>query len=147
MQKFITLFFSITFFALGLANVDAVVEQKKIIAKEKIKDANYAVGDYAYSQKEEYVKKTKNELTKLRLDLADMENKVNHTSGEVKAEAEKKLDKLRASVTSLHERLEIVKVTSEIKWDEVKKGFNESIDGVQNTIIESRKWLSAKIAP
>ena len=122
-------------------------EQKKVIAKEKVKEAGHAVSDYAYSEKEVFVEKTKNELIRFKKDLADMENKAKKASGNAKIEAQKKIEDAKSGIKKLTVQIETIKNATESQWNELKNKLNDSVDEVKDALAKSRKWLSEKIAP
>lgn len=137
------------FFITGYQKINAQqsTDQKKTTATEKVKEAEIAVRDYTYSQKEEFVAKTKNELNELKKELVDLEIKAKQTSGKAKAEAAKKNQEVKISINKLNGQIETIKTATESQWSEVKNKFNDSMNSVKATIAKSRKWMSEKIAP
>jgi hypothetical protein len=137
------------FFITGYQKINAQqsTEQNKATATEKVKEAGVAVRDYTYSQKEEFITKTKTELNDLKKELADLEIKAKQTTGTAKAEAAKKIQDVKVSINKLNGQLETIKAATESQWNELKNKFNKSMDSAKASIAKSRKWLSEKIAP
>jgi hypothetical protein len=92
------------FFITGYQKINAQqsTEQNKATATEKVKEAGVAVRDYTYSQKEEFITKTKTELNDLKKELADLEIKAKQTTGTAKAEAAKKIQDVKVSINKLN---------------------------------------------
>jgi len=135
--------FIVSLFAL-LNCASSFAEQKKAKAKDKMEVVD---GDYSYFQREEFVKYTKREITKMKNELAILEIKAKQKKDLNQEEAQKKLDELKLSVEQLNEKVKKVKGARRSEWDELQTSFNNSMDNVKYSIRKSRQWLSEKIAP
>jgi septal ring factor EnvC (AmiA/AmiB activator) len=118
-----------------------------VCANETTTEAEQVSSEYAYSQKEDYIARTKEEVNHLQKDLSELEMKSKKITGNAKEEIKIKIKTVKTSIDKLHIEIENLKSAQEGNWVETKRNFNESIEKVKSTIEKSRKWLSEKIAP
>lgn len=110
-------------------------------------DRSKDIGDYAYSQRSEFVARMQVQLRDLNLELDALIAKAEKASESAKTEASQRLQALREKITSLKAQIEAAESSSESTWAGVKssakKGYEELKDGLE----QARQWLSDKIAP
>lgn len=135
-------------------NVAAVEQQQDEIAAEQLdnaktetKEAAQAIEDYSYAKKADFVAAMKNELTVMEEDLNRLSLKVDASSGKAKADAKKKLDKVRGQWGQTKNQLDKAEGATESTWDDVKGGFRKSYGDLKNSFEDTRQWLSDKIEP
>jgi len=68
-------------------------------------------------------------------------------SENLKAEAQPKLDAVKAKLADLNKQLDEAKDVSASKWAEFKSGFETSSQDAKNSLMQAEAWISEKIAP
>ena len=111
------------------------------------KQAAADMKDYTFAQKDEFVKYMQGQLTALNQDLDKLSAKIESSSDAVKAEAKPKLQALREQATKLNQQLADASNATESTWDSVKAGTKKAYDAVEKGFMDSRQWVSEKIAP
>lgn len=115
--------------------------------KMETKEAAYALQDYAYAQKVEFVAKMKKELVKIQEESDRLSAKVDGLVGAAKADAKKKLDAVREKWTLTKKQLDQAENATESTWDDVRGGFKKSYGELKDAFAQTRRWLSEKIEP
>ena len=122
-------------------------EQQLNKVKVETKQAAEDMKEYTYAEKAEFVKQMQVQLDQLNQDLNQLSAKVENSTDAVKAEAKPKLQALRDEATQLTEQLTATKGATETTWDSVKAGSKKAYAAVKDGVIQTRQWLSDKIAP
>jgi PBP1b-binding outer membrane lipoprotein LpoB len=138
---------------LALAALVAGCEQKPTAAQEmekietKTKDAVQDMQDYTFAQKSEFTAKMRLQLAEIKIDLDQLEAKIEKSSDAAKADAKPKLKALRDQESELNKQLDQVANATESTWDDVKKGTKKAYESLKDGFMQSRQWVSEKIAP
>ena len=103
--------------------------------------------NYTFAQKDEFVKFMQGQLATLNQDLDKLAAKIDSSSDAVKAEAKPRLQALRDQAAALNGQLADAQNATETTWESVKAGSRKAYAALQNGFVESRQWLSDKIAP
>jgi chromosome segregation ATPase len=111
-----------------------------VFAKAKVPDRDY-------TQKNEFIEKTKVEVDHLKKDLSDLEIKAKKAKGTAQKEAKEKIESVKISIGKLNDEVDELKYSTEENWGKVKTKYEESLIEIKVSIEKSRKWLSDKIAP
>jgi cytochrome c556 len=111
------------------------------------KQAAQDMKDYAYAQKDEFVKAMQVQLAALNQDLDKLSAKIDSSSDAIKAEAKPKLQALRDQATKLNEQLVKAENATPTTWDGVKADSQKAYTALANGFTEARQWVSDKIAP
>ena len=101
----------------------------------------------SYLHKDDYLKQTNAELKKLKKEIARLEKKSEQANNEAKEEARERVQAVKERFGKLGEKIEELKRASESTWEDVKRGYNKSVNEFKNAIDKSRTWMSEKIAP
>ncbi|MFH0976854.1 MAG: hypothetical protein V1874_13805 [Spirochaetota bacterium] len=133
----IALIFVSAFFACGSK------EDKPAAALKEVKK----VQDFAYAQKDEFVKTMQTELNKVNMELKELEAKAKNVKKDSISESKKKIQALRDKVAQLNKQINKAKNATESTWDQVKADFNKAFVEIKDSIGEMRTWMSEKIAP
>ncbi len=138
---------------LALAALVAGCEQKPTASQqmEKIQtETNEAAQDmqeYTFARKAEFTAKMRLQLADMKTDLDQLEAKIEKSSEAAKAEAQPKLKALREQESQLNKQMDKVENATETTWDDVKKSTKEAYQSLKEGFIQSRQWVSDKIAP
>ena len=116
-------------------------------AGDKTAEVAQDIKDYSFARKTEFVSLMKTELTDLNRDLDQLETRITASSDAVKAEAQPKLDALRAQTVLLRKQLGVAENATESTWEVVKSDCRKSYDATCQGFQQSRQWLADKIAP
>jgi hypothetical protein len=116
-------------------------------AKAEAKATVQTLEDYAYGQKAEFVARMRRELAEIQADLDRLATKVEHGSGEAKADAKAKLAAVHEKWVQAKKQLDLAESATESSWEDVKGSFKKSLDDLKDSIDKTRQWLSDKIAP
>jgi hypothetical protein len=109
-----------------------------VIAKQEL------VG-YTYAQKNEYTNKMRKELDDISVELAQLEARIEKSTGESKVDAKLKLDEVKVQWTQAKTQLERAESSSEATWEELKSGVNKSYADLKESFIKTRQWITEKI--
>jgi cytochrome c556 len=146
-------YISSTITILALASLVAGCEQKPTASQEmekietKTKDAVQDMQDYTFAQRSEFTAKMRLQLAEIKIDLDQLEAKIEKSSDAAKAEAKPKLKALREQESELNKQLDQVANATESTWDDVKKGTKKAYESLKDGFMQSRQWVSDKIAP
>ena len=138
--------FSAAMFALSCKKT-ATTSQQLDKVQVKTTEAAREMKDYAYAQKDEFVVNMKVQLAELNRDLDLLAARIERSSDVIKAEAQPKLDALRAQIAVLNKQAVQATDASESSWDSAKGDFKKSYEASKNGFNQARQWLSEKIAP
>lgn len=112
------------------------MKQGTVNAWTDVKDAFGGSTNYSYSQKSEFVQKSRN-------NLESMDNKINQLAGSTtnstmmigsKIGAAANVEKLRAQETLLQQKLEDVRNASPSEWDKAKADFQNGYNDLKNAV-------------
>ena len=116
-------------------------------ARDKTAEVAQDMKDYSFARKTEFVRATKSEIADLNRDLDQLGARIAKSSENVKADAQPKLDALRAQSVLLGKQLEEAENATESTWEVVKGDFRKSYAATRQGFQQSRQWLADKIAP
>ena len=123
------------------------VTQELATAQEKSAQAAQDMKDYTFAQKAEFVSFMQDRLAAFNRDLDELGAKIAGSSEAVKAEAQPKLNAMRAQSTLLSKQLDVAKNATASSWELVKTDFRKSYDASRSGFKQAREWLSEKIKP
>lgn len=115
--------------------------------QSKAKDISQNIEDYAFSQKDEFVKTERTQLTALNRELDELAARVEKSSAAIKAEAQPRIDALRSQTARLNKQLDDATNATESNWDKLKVEVRETQSASKEEFRKARQWLSDKIAP
>ena len=138
-------FITVVFFAMGSVSFAAQTSTHEAgtkDVKEKVTDAARAIEQYAVDQRDEAVKKAKSALDDLDAFIDSMESQLNKKWDQLDQSAR---EKARAALTALRkQRSEVAEWYGGLKhgasnaWEDVKKGFLKSYQGLLDTFDKVR---------
>jgi chromosome segregation ATPase len=124
---------------------EAAAQRDKV--RTETRKAAQAARDYAYAEKDDFVKAMKGELAEVQGEMDRLSAKVERSSGEAKADAKARLDTVREKWDRAKQQLERAENATESTWEDVKGGFRKLNDELKESFNQTRKWLGDKIAP
>ncbi len=127
-------------------SADATTDQQLDQAKQDTKQAAQDLQDYTYAQKEAFIAKMQVEQDELNQELAQLSAKIDKASDTVKAEAQPKLDALRAQAADWGAQLDKAKGATESTWTEIKNGSQKAYDATAQALKDSGQWIDQQIS-
>jgi hypothetical protein len=103
-----------------------------------------ATTNYTYEKKDAFVAGATNDIAVLDLRIQALADQVATASDSVKADAQVKLQELRAKRAVLDQKLTDLKNSTEANWDDVKTGFQTSYDDTKSSVKTAWQWLKDK---
>lgn len=103
--------------------------------------------DYTYAQKEALIKNLEVQIAAIDKSIDELSTKIEESSSAVQTEAQPWIANLRAQSKVLHKQLDGLKGASESTWESVKKATSNAYSDVKTGLVNTREWLSEKIAP
>jgi predicted nucleic acid-binding Zn-ribbon protein len=141
-------FISVAAFAVGCQKSDdKTAAQQLDKVQTETKQAAQDMKDYTFAQKDEFVKAMQTQLAALNQDLDKLSAKIDGSSDDIKAAAKPKLQALRDQAAKLNQQLADAQNATASTWESVKDDSKKAYAALQNSFMESRQWLSDKIAP
>jgi hypothetical protein len=116
-------------------------------AKAETKQAAQSMADYAYTRKAEFVATMNKELVVLQEDLDRLSAKVESSAGAVRGEATAKLETVREKYSQTKKALAQTEIATESTWNGATGVVRQSYASLKDSIDDTRRWLSEKIAP
>jgi hypothetical protein len=116
-------------------------------AKAETKEATHAMADYGYSRKAEFLATMNKEMVALQEDLDRLSAKVESSASAVKVEGTTKLETVRAKLGQTKSLLVQSEAATESTWNGATGVVRQSYASLKDSIEETRRWLSNKIAP
>jgi hypothetical protein len=112
----------------------------------EMKDSMSSAADYTYDKKEAYLTDATNDLAKLDQRIQDLSDRAATASDNVKADAQTKLQELRAKRAALDQKMDDVRNSTEANWNDVKTAFQTSYDDVKTSVKTTWQWLKDKMS-
>ena len=128
-------------------NQDGAASAQLAKAKAETKQAAQSMADYAYTRKAEFVATMNSEMVALQEDLDRLSDKVNSSAGAVKVEATTKLETVREKFSQTKKALAQTEIATESTWNGATGVVRQSYASLKDSIDDTRRWLSDKIAP
>lgn len=116
-------------------------------AKAATKDAAQQIKEYSYAQKAQFVAAMEAQLADLDRSLDELSAKIEKSSAAAQAEAKPKLAALKEQSVQLKKQLAAATNATESTWDTIKAEFEKGYAAVKTGVMNSRQWMSDKIAP
>jgi hypothetical protein len=116
-------------------------------AKADTKAAAQAMADYSYAKKAEFVAAMNKELIVLQQDVDSLSARIESSGDAAKASAKAKLGTLRDKLSQTKNLLAQAESATESTWNGAAGGLRQAYIGLNESIEDTRKWLSEKIAP
>jgi phytoene dehydrogenase-like protein len=116
-------------------------------AKTETKETTQTIGNYAYTQKAEFVGRMKKGMAKLDKELDRLSAKVDRSSGAAKADAKTQLATVREKWAQANKQLDKASNATEATWDNAQRDFKKSYGDLNDSFNKARQWLSEKIKP
>lgn len=123
------------------------VVQTREQAQAEIDEMVRLVRDYSYEQKEQFLADMDKELATIQARLDRLSHEVETSRQDAKAEATRKLEATRERWAHAKIRLDAAKTADATTWDDVKRDFADAYDKLEDSVEDSRRWLSEEIAP
>lgn len=115
--------------------------------KSEAKQIAAELDDKTFAQRAEFSDRMEKHIASLKVELNELEARVQKTSGTVKEESLARIKELRAKTSQLDTHLEAIKRASESTWESVKAGSKKALSEAQDQFKQMRQKLSEKIAP
>jgi hypothetical protein len=106
-----------------------------------------SAADYTYAQKDAFLVKARAGLDDLDRQIQKWSDKAATAAYSAKADAQAKLQDLRAQRAKLDGVFQSVENSTAADWNAVKDGFKDSYDGMTNSVQQAWQWLSNKLSP
>ena len=116
-------------------------------AQAKAAEVAQNIQECTFLQKDEFVKQERAHLADLNRDLDELAVSVAKASDSVKADAQPRIDALRAQTARLNRQLDAASGATESGWEKFKVDVRETRDASKVEFDKARQWLSEKIAP
>jgi hypothetical protein len=110
-----------------------------------LKDSMQTSKDYTYDKKDAFVAGARADLDALDQKIKELSAKADTTGDSVKADAQIKLQELRAKRADLDVKLDAVKNATAADWDDTKVAFQNSYDDAKNSLKQAWQWLTDKL--
>jgi hypothetical protein len=117
----------------GATNAWANTKQATTNAWANVKDSVQSAADYTYDKKSAYVAKAQADLDALDAKIKELSDKAASASGDVKADAQAKIQALRYKRAALDQKLDAARNSTESGWSDVKSAFKSSYDDVKDS--------------
>jgi uncharacterized protein YdcH (DUF465 family) len=111
-----------------------------------LKDSLSSATNYTYEQKDEFVAAATNDLAILDQKIQALSDKATSASDSVKADAQTKIQELRAKRAALDQKLTDVQNSTDANWNDVKAGFQSSYDDAKSSVKSAWQWLKDKMS-
>jgi ElaB/YqjD/DUF883 family membrane-anchored ribosome-binding protein len=128
-----------------LSNAWEKTKETTTNAWDKAKSSVQSTGDYTYSNKDAFLARTKADLDKLDAKIQEWSDKAVNAADSAKADAQARLQDLRAQRGVLDQKYQAVKNSTDANWDQVKAGFENSYDNMTNSMHQAWQWLNDKL--
>jgi hypothetical protein len=112
----------------------------------EIKESLSSTADYSYDKKQEFLTAATNDLAVLDQRIQDVSDRAANASDSVKADAQAKLQDLRAKRAALDQKMDDVRNSTETNWTDVKTAFRTSYDDVKSSVKTTWQWLKDKMS-
>jgi hypothetical protein len=116
-------------------------------AKAETKQAAQSMADYAYTRKAEFVATMNSEMVALQENLDRLSAKVESSAGAARVEATTKLETVREKFSQTKKALAQTEIATESTWNGATGVVRQSYASLKDSIDDTRRWLSDKIAP
>jgi predicted nucleic acid-binding Zn-ribbon protein len=116
-------------------------------AKADTKAAAQAMADYSYAKKAELVATMNRDLAVLQQDVDNLSARIESSSDAAKASARTKLEAVRDKLAQTKTLLAQAESATESTWNGAAGGLRQAYLGLNQSVEETRRWLSEKIAP
>ncbi len=114
-------------------------------AWQDIKESLSSAWDYSYDKKDAFMADATNDLSALDQKIQTLSDKAATANDNVKADAQVKLQELRAKRAVLDQKLTDVKNSTEANWNDVKAGFQASYEDAKSSVKQAWQWLKDKM--
>jgi predicted nucleic acid-binding Zn-ribbon protein len=112
----------------------------------EIKESLSSTADYGYDKKQEFLTAATNDLAVLDQRIQDLSDRAANAGDSVKADAQSKLQDLRAKRAALDQKMDDVRNSTETNWTDVKTAFRTSYDDVKSSVKTTWQWLKDKMS-
>jgi len=127
-------------------NAWAKTKEATTNAWENMKESLSSAWDYSYDKKDAFVADATNDLATLDQKIQTLSDKAASATDSVKADAQTKLQELRAKRAVLDQKLEDVKNSTAANWNDVKAGFQSSYEDAKASVKQAWQWLKDKMS-
>jgi len=110
-----------------------------------VKSSVQSATDYTYDHKDAFLAAARTNLANLDQQLQEWSDKAVNAVDSAKADAQAKLQDLRAQRAKLDGVFQSVENSTDANWSEVKAGFKDSYDTMTNSVGQAWQWLNAKL--
>jgi hypothetical protein len=101
--------------------------------------------DYTYDEKDAFIARANSDLNAFDQQIEELSNKVSTASDSVKADAQTKLQDLRAKRAVLDQKLDAAKNATATDWNDVKTDFQNSYNDMKSSLKQAWQWLNDKL--
>ncbi len=115
--------------------------------REGVEEMPRRVRDYSYAQKDQFVVDMNEELAAIQARLERLSNDVSTWRRDAKADAARNLESTHERWARAKLRLDAAKTADETTWDDVKSNFADAYESLEESVEDSRRWVSEEIAP
>ena len=128
------------------SNAWAKTKEATTNAWEDVKDSLSSAWGYSYDQKDAFVADATNDLASLDQKIQEFSDKAATASDSAKADAQAKVQELRAKRAELDQKLDAVRNSTEANWNDVKTGFQASYQDAKDSVKQAWQWLKDKMS-
>jgi predicted nucleic acid-binding Zn-ribbon protein len=111
-----------------------------------MKESLSSAWDYSYDKKDAFIEDATNDMATLDQKIQTLSDKAATASDSVKADAQTKIQELRAKRAVLDQKLEDVKNSTAANWNDVKAGFQASYEDAKTSVKQAWQWLKDKMS-
>jgi len=126
------------------SNAWAKTKEATTNAWEDVKDSLSSAWDYSYDKKDAFVAHATNDMAALDVKIQEFSDKAAAASDSAKADAQAKLQELRAKSADAGQKLDAVKNSTEANWNEAKAGFQSAYQDTKTSVKQAWQWLKDK---
>jgi hypothetical protein len=126
-------------------NAWAKTKEATTNAWQDIKESLSSAWDYSYDKKEAFMTDATNDLSVLDQKIQTLSDKAATANDNVKADAQVKLQELRAKRAVLDQKLTDVRNSTEATWNDAKAGFQASYEDAKSSVKQAWQWLKDKM--
>ena len=128
----------------GATNAWANVKEATTNTWASIQNSLQSTADYTYDQKDAFVAKAQADLDALDLKIKELSDKVASAGGDVKADAQAKMQDLTSQRSALNQKLTDLKNATADGWNSAKTGFKNALNSVETSFDQAWQWLKDK---
>lgn len=111
------------------------------------KSVGKEVKEYAYEQKDEFVREIRDQLNELNQEVEKISTLIETSADKLKTKTnyKPKLDKLNGQIAKMHQRLDDAKNSTESTWNQIQEDSKETFESVKESVKAAGQWVDKKV--